>query len=210
MKAPNDDLKTSRDCVGVVEDDAAVRRGLCLMLEGLGMEVHAYTSAQEYLDDLHGRKCCACLIVDVRLPGISGIELQRQLIQQGHAPAIVFITGHAEVPMVVEAMQMGAVDFLQKPFKEQQLLDSVQKALALNRRSRETKVKTETATARLACLTSREQQVLESILQGLRTKQIAAEMGIAVKTAEEHRSNLMHKLHASTVADLIAICNAVP
>jgi two-component system response regulator FixJ len=106
----------------------------------------------------------------------------------------------------VEAMRNGAIDFLQKPFREQQLLDSVQKALALERRSRETRGKNEMVAARLACLTAREQEVLKKVLQGLRTKEIAAELHIATKTAEEYRANVMHKMHASTIAELISVC----
>lgn len=202
------DMLAAKDCVGVVEDDAAVRQALCLMLGGLGMEVHAYASAREYLDDPHGRDSCACLVLDVRLPGVSGIELQKQLQQQPRVPAIVFITGHADVPMAVEAMRNGAVDFLQKPFKEQQLLDSVQKALTLERCSREARDKREIAAARLACLTPREREVLAGILRGLRTKEVAAELRLATKTAEEHRANIMRKLHASTIVELVSMCNS--
>jgi FixJ family two-component response regulator len=196
----------ANDCVGVVEDDDAVRRGLCLMLEGLGMEVYAYASARDYLDDQHGRDCCTCLVLDVRLPGISGIELQRQLQQQEHAPAIVFITGHGDVPMAVEAMRNGAVDFLQKPFKEQQLLDSVQKALIAQRRGRQGRDKSATLAARLACLTPREQELLAALLRGLRSKEVATELGLSIRTVEEHRANLMHKMHAATIAELVAMC----
>jgi FixJ family two-component response regulator len=202
MKQP----QAANDCVGVVEDDDAVRRGLCLMLEGLGMEVYAYASARDYLDDQRGRDCCACLVLDVRLPGISGIELQRQLQQQEHAPAIVFITGHGDVPMAVEAMRNGAVDFLQKPFKEQQLLDSVQKALIAQRQGRQARDKGNTLAARLACLTPREQELLAALLRGLRSKEVATELGLSIRTVEEHRANLMHKMHAATIAELVAMC----
>ena len=199
------EAKAANDCVGVVEDDAAVRRGLCLMLEGLGIEVHAYASARDYLDDAHGRNCCTCLVLDVRLPGISGIELQRQLQQQPRAPAIVFITGHGDVPMAVEAMRNGAVDFLQKPFKEQQLLDSVQKALIAQRQARQSRDQNATTAARLACLTPREQEVLAALLRGLRSKEVATELGLSTRTVEEHRANLMRKMHAATIAELVAM-----
>lgn len=200
------DMRASKDCVGIVEDDAAVRSALTLMLETLGMEVHAYASARAFLDDLNGRERCACLVVDVRLPDMSGLELQNQLLKQTRVPAIVFVTGHGDIPMAVEAMRNGAVDFLQKPFREQQLLDSVQKALALQRRSREVRGKNEIVAARLACLTAREKEVLAKILQGLRTKEIATELRIATKTVEEYRANVMHKMHAATIAELISVC----
>lgn len=201
------DMQGAKDCVGVVEDDAAVRRALCMMLEALGLEVHAYASAREYLDDPHGQTCCACLVLDVRMPGISGMELQRQLQMRERMPAIVFITGHADVPMAVEAMRNGAVDFLQKPFKEQQLLDSVQKALTRVRGMRESTKKSEIVAARMACLTPREQEVLTKMLRGLRTKEIAKELGLATSTAEGHRANVMRKMHASTIAELVSLCN---
>lgn len=199
-------MRASKDCVGIVEDDAYVRGALALMLETLGIEVHAYASARAFLDDLEGRDRCACLVVDVRLPEMSGLELQNQLLKQARVPAIVFITGHGDIPMAVEAMRNGAVDFLQKPFREQQLLDSVQKALATERRTREARGKNELVAARLACLTVREREVMTKILQGLRTKEIATELRIATKTVEEHRANVMHKMHAATIAELISFC----
>ncbi len=197
-----------KDCVGVVEDDAAVREALCLMLEALGMEVHSYASARKFLDDTDGRSRCACLVLDVRLPGMSGIELHKQLLKQGRVPAIVFITGHGDIPMAVEAMRNGAVDFLQKPFREQQLLESVQKALALERQVREASEQRATAVARLACLTPKEREVLEKLLLGLRSKEVATEMGVATKTVEQHRANIMHKMHASTIVELVSMCNS--
>jgi FixJ family two-component response regulator len=204
-------LGAAKDCVAVVEDDAAVREALCLMLGALDMDVFAYASASEYLDDPQGADYCTCLVLDVRLPGFSGMELQKKLLQQKRrVPHIVFITGHADVEMAVEAMRNGAVDFLQKPFKEQQLLDSVQRALVLERRSREAQDNDETLAARLACLTVREREVLARILRGLRTKEIAVELGLATKTVEEHRSNLMRKMHTRTIAALVSKCNSLP
>lgn len=203
-----DGLNTGKDCVGVIDDDAAVRKGLCLMLEELNIEVHAYASAGEYLADEYGREVCTCLVLDVRLPGMSGFELQKQLQKQRRIPAIVFITGHGDIPMAVEAMRSGAVDFLQKPFKEQQLLDSVQKALTLGRRLRKARETSESVAARTACLTPRENEVLARLLKGLRTKDIATELGRATKTIEEHRANIMHKMHASTITELASMCNS--
>ncbi len=199
-----------KDCVGVVEDDPVVRQVICLMLEALSIEVHAFALAHEYLNDAYARDCCTCLVLDVRLPGISGLELQKQLLKQARHPAIVFISGHADIPMVVDAMRLGAIDFLQKPFREQQLLDSVQKALNLDKDLRRSREQSELLAARLACLTPREQEVLARLMRGLRTKALAAELGIATKTAEEHRANLMHKMNASTVAELVAMCSLPP
>jgi len=194
-----------KECVGVVEDDAAVRGALCLMLGELGMEVHAYASAREFLEDTERRSRCACLVLDVRLPGFSGIELHKELLKQKQGPAIVFITGHGDIPMAVEAMRNGAVDFLQKPFREQTLLESVQKALTIGRQARATRSKTDAAEARLACLTPREGEVLTKLLLGLRSKQVASEMGLATKTIDQHRAHIMRKMHAATIVELISI-----
>lgn len=199
------DMAVTKDCVGVVEDDAVVRQAVCLMLEALNIEVYAFASALEYLNDAHARGCCTCLVLDVRLPGISGMELQKQLRKQARPPFIVFISGHGDIPMVVEAMNFGAIDFLQKPFREQQLLDSVQKALNLERGLRRSREQGEVLAARLACLTPREQEVRARLMRGLRSKEIAAELGIATKTVEEHRANLMRKMRASSVAELVAM-----
>lgn len=196
--------------MGIVEDDAVVRKTICLMLEALGMDAHAFGSAQEYLDDPHARDLCTCLILDVRLPGISGLELQKLVLKQRRVPAIVFITGHAEVPLVVEAMRNGAVDFLQKPFKEQQLLDSVQCALALGQQAREEIIEGEAIAARLACLTPREKEVLACLLRSLRSKDIAVELGLTARTVEDYRAKVMKKMHAKTLSDLTRMCNSIP
>jgi FixJ family two-component response regulator len=199
-----------KDCVGVVEDDVAVREALRLMLGALNIEVHTYASADDFLDDADVPSRCACLVLDVRLPGISGIELHNQLLTQKRVPAIVFITGHGDIPMAVEAMRYGAVDFLQKPFREQQLLDSVQKALALKRQERKKRDQVETTTARLACLTPREREVLSKLLLGFRCKEIATQMGLATKTLDQHRANIMGKMRATTIAELMSMCNSTP
>lgn len=197
----------TRSCVGVLEDDAAVREGLCLTLESMHMDVYGYASADEYFADAQGRNNCICLVLDIRLPGMSGLELQRQLLKQGPVPTIVFVTGVGDVSMAVEAMRNGAVDFLQKPFKEQQLLDSVHKALALARQLRKQRNVSEAVMARLACLTPKEREVLVKLIHGLRSKEIAAELGRATKTIEEHRAHIMRKMHASTIAELVSMCN---
>ena len=200
------DMALTKDCVGVIEDDAVVRRAICLMLEALNIEVHAFASAREYLNDKCALEYCKCLVLDVRLPDISGMELQRQLREQGRLPAIVFISGHGDIPMAVEAMRNGAVNFLQKPFKEQQLLESVQQGLHLEREGSAVRAQADVVAARLAGLTKREQEVLASLLRGLRSKEIAFELGIATKTVEEHRANLMRKMNAASIAELVAMC----
>jgi FixJ family two-component response regulator len=201
---------SARDVVGVIDDDATVSTVICTMLRELAIEVRPYASALEFLEDPIGRRVCACLVLDVRLPGMSGVELQRRLVQEPNPPAIIFVTGYAEVAMAVETMQRGAVTLLEKPVRQQQLLDSVQLALALHRRSREEGDRNDLTTTRLADLTPREGEVLRGLLRGLRTREISTELGIAIRTTEEHRANLMHKMHAGTISELIVMCAPVP
>jgi FixJ family two-component response regulator len=195
-------------CVGVVEDDPGLRRVLCRMLESLEIEVHGYASAIEYLDDTSHRDGCIVLVLDVRMPGMSGLELFRQLhnVHEHRPPAVIFISGHVDVPMAVEAMRAGASDFLAKPFKEQQLLESVQRALRAEGEARAVDRIRDGVSTRLATLTPREREVLAGVVKGLRTKQIAMHLGIATKTAEEHRAKLMRKMDASNVAGLVTMC----
>lgn len=199
------DIHDERVAVGIIDDDADVRSTLARMLVHLGVEVYTYPSARAYLDDPCGRGACAVLIVDVRLPGISGIELQRQVRAQRRPPALVFVSGYTDTGTVVEAIRNGAVDFLQKPFNEQQLLDSVQVALMRERESRQAEKAREHVAERRARLTPREQDVLAKVLLGLRAKEIAHALGIATKTVEEHRSNIMHKMQTSSVVELVSM-----
>jgi FixJ family two-component response regulator len=202
--------RVTEDFVAIIDDDEQVRRLLSRMLESLNIRVYAYASTAEYLDDQEGQERCACLILDVRLPGMSGMELQKRLLTQQRMPSIVFITGHADVPTAVEAMRSGAVDFLQKPFNEQQLLDSVQQGLRVERLARESRRRGEAIADRRARLTPRENDVLSGLLRGLRTREIAVELGIATRTAEEHRANVTNKMQATSIADLITMCGGTP
>jgi FixJ family two-component response regulator len=202
------DVPELKDCVGIIDDDAGVRRVLVRMLASLNIDVREYASPREYLTDASGREACLCLVLDVRLPGMSGLDLHKLLVLDGNAPSVVFISGYADVPMAVEAMQHGAVDFLTKPVKEQQLLDVVQRALGVERLRAADKEGTIQTAKRRSSLTPREHDVLSALLRGLRTKEIAGELGIATKTAEEHRSHVMHKMGANSIADLVRMCNA--
>ena len=198
-----------RDCVGVIDDDDAVRGAIRRLLSALRIHVHAYASAREYLDDAQGRECCACLVLDVRMPGMSGLELQKQLRAEKRMPAIVFVSGHADVGTAVEAMRNGAVDFLEKPFSERQLLDSVQRALAQERRTHLVDDRIDVVSARMARLTPRENEVLSFMRSGMRTKGIATHLGIAARTVEEHRAHVMQKMEAGTIGELIGICQVI-
>jgi two-component system, LuxR family, response regulator FixJ len=202
-------LQLSRDCIGLIEDDDAVRHGIGIMLETLNIDVMSYASATDFLKDAPARRRCKCLILDVRLPDMSGIELQKQLTMQHSVPAIVFISGHAEVSIVVECVRRGAIDFLQKPFKEQQLIDSVQIALTQARVSESNRFQLDATERKLASLTIRERDVLAGLVKGFRNKEIASQLKLSTRTIEEHRQNLMHKLQLTTIAELMNFCATV-
>lgn len=188
--------------VVVVDDDPAVREALCLMLRSLKIPVESYASAIDFLIG-HCGKPCACLILDIRLPDISGLELQRRLAHSRADIPIIFITGHGDVPLAVEAMRQGALDFLQKPLQEHELLERVQYCIASFREQRAHRISRETIAARVACLTPREREVFELILEGRRSKHIADIMGVSLKTVEEYRSKVLHKMHVSSTPELI-------
>ncbi|QEI05857.1 response regulator transcription factor [Pigmentiphaga aceris] len=190
--------------VFIVDDDEAVRDSLRWLLEANGYRVRSYESAERFLSD-YDPNLVGVLIVDVRMPGMSGLELQEHLIARRSSLPIVFITGHGDVPMAVSTMKKGAVDFLEKPFNEADLRQIIANMLeqAVSRAA-------EDATRRghealLARLTVREQQVLERIVAGRLNKQIADDLGISIKTVEAHRANIMEKLQVTTVADLMKV-----
>ncbi|MCX8518281.1 MAG: response regulator transcription factor, partial [Rhodoferax sp.] len=193
--------------VYVVDDDEAVRDSLQWLLEGSGYRVRSFDSAESFLGRYDPREV-ACLIADIRMGGMTGLELQNRLIE-GHSPLpIVFITGHGDVPMAVDTMKKGAMDFIQKPFKEAQLLSVVERMLEHAKDSFADYQMAVDRDALLAKLTLRESQVLERIVAGRLNKQIANDLGISIKTVEAHRANIMEKLGANTVADLLKIALA--
>ncbi|AMG88788.1 response regulator transcription factor [Bordetella parapertussis] len=195
--------------VFIVDDDEAVRDSLRWLLEANGYRVRAYASGENFLDEYDASQI-GVLIADVRMPGMSGLELQEQLIARNAPLPIVFITGHGDVPMAVSTMKKGAVDFLEKPFNESDLREIVARMLeqAVQRISKFQAQKDHEAM--LARLTAREQQVLERIVAGRLNKQIADDLGISIKTVEAHRANIMEKLEVTTVADLMKVALAKP
>ncbi|MCX8520477.1 MAG: response regulator transcription factor [Rhodoferax sp.] len=197
-------LIPKKGTVYVVDDDEAVRDSLQWLLEGSGYRVRSFDSAESFLNRYDPREV-ACLIADIRMGGMTGLELQNRLIE-GHSPLpIVFITGHGDVPMAVDTMKKGAMDFIQKPFKETQLVNLVERMLAHAKESFADYQLTLDRNALLAKLTLRESQVLERIVAGRLNKQIANDLGISIKTVEAHRANIMEKLGANTVAELLKI-----
>jgi len=186
----------------VVDDDASVREALSDLFQSVGLMVEVYASAQDFLKN-ERPEGPGCLVLDVRLPGKSGLDFQQELSAANINLPIVFLTGHGDIPMSVRAMKAGAVEFLTKPFREQDLLDAVQTALERDRVNREDQKLGAMLRQRFASLTPREQSILALVVAGRRNKQIAFEIGTSEVTVKVHRTNLMRKLQASSLADLI-------
>lgn len=188
--------------VFVVDDDAGVRASIRLLLRSVGIAATPMASAREFLDHFDPAQP-GCLVLDIRMPGMSGLELQQQLNLRGAIIPVLFITGHGDVPMAVEAMRQGAIDFLQKPFRDQDLIDRIQKALARDRENRAALQQHEHIRRRVDALTARERQVLELLTQGKPNKVMAMELGISQRTVEIHRAHVMEKLGVRSVAQLV-------
>jgi RNA polymerase sigma factor (sigma-70 family) len=193
---------TDRPVVSVVDDDASVRRSLARLIQSAGFSVETFSSAQAFLAEDHSRDP-ACLVLDIQMPGVSGLDLQEDLLGAGLDVPIVFITGHGSVPQTVQAMRAGAVDFIEKPFSEEQLLRAVRQAIDRHDESAKRREETESVNQRLASLTQRERQVLALVITGMLNKQIAAELGTTEKTIKVHRSRVMRKMRAASVVDLV-------
>jgi len=186
--------------VHIVDDDEAVRRSLAFMLSSAGLAVRVYESAGAFLDGLDQVQC-GCLITDVRMPDMTGIELLACIKERAPCLPAIIITGHGDVPLAVEAMKAGAIDFIEKPFEEQAILDAVQAALKQTDEGEGGDLAT--ITARLASLSERERQVLEGLMAGQPNKVIAAALGISPRTVEVYRANLMAKMQARSLSELI-------
>ena len=197
-------LIPKKGTVYVVDDDEGVRDSLQWLLEGKDYRVRCYDSAETFLSRYDAREV-ACLIVDIRMAGMTGLELQDKLVERKSPLPIVFITGHGDVPMAVTTMKKGAMDFIQKPFQEEALSNLVERMLEQARAAFAGHQQSASRDALLAKLTTRETQVLERIVAGRLNKQIADDLGISIKTVEAHRANIMEKLNANTVADLLKI-----
>ena len=197
-------LIPKRGTVYVVDDDEAVRDSVQWLLEGQDFRVRCFESAEVFLARYDPREV-ACMIVDIRMDGMSGLELQDRLLERKSPLPIAFITGHGDVPLAVDTMKKGAMDFIQKPFKEDQLVPLVERMLEQARALFTEHQQAASRDALLAKLTGREAQVLERIVAGRLNKQIADDLGISIKTVEAHRANIMEKLNANTVADLLKI-----
>ena len=186
----------------IVDDDEAVRNSLRFLLKSVGHTCQTLASANEFLETYQPQHP-GCLILDVRMPGMSGLELQQQLNLRGAIIPVIFITGHGDVPMAVEAMQHGAADFLQKPFRDQDLLDRIQRALERDAHNRAVLAQHERIRASFDSLTPREREVLQLLTRGKSNKVMAAELGVSQRTVEIHRARVMDKTGAASLAQLV-------
>jgi FixJ family two-component response regulator len=185
-----------------VDDDDAVRGALRLLMKSVGLTAVTYPSAQAFLD-AYAPEQPGCLVLDVRMPGMSGLELQHQLNARGAVVPVIFITGHGDVPMAVDAMQHGAFDFVQKPFRDQELLERVHRALAKDRETRHQLRETDGIRRRFASLTPREREVMLLIVQGKANKVMAGDLDVSQRTVEIHRARVMEKMEARSLAQLV-------
>jgi FixJ family two-component response regulator len=202
------DRPVPEQVVFVIDDDASVRDSLKNLLESVGLHAELFDSAQCFIN-YHPPEVPSCLILDVRLPGLSGLEFQNELLKRGVSLPIIFITGHGDIPMSVRAMKLGAVEFLTKPFRDQDLLEAVRVGLDRDRARRKGLKTVAVLRERYETLTAREKEVIGFVVAGLANKQIAAKMGISNATAKVHRANIMRKMQAHSLAELLRMADAL-
>jgi two-component system response regulator FixJ len=188
--------------VMVVDDDAGVRNAMRTLLKSVGLISQLYASAQEFLAS-YSPSQPGCVLLDIRMPGMSGLELQQELNLRGATIPVIFMSGHGDIPMAVEAMQHGAFDFLQKPFRDQDLLDRIQKAIVRDAKLRESLGEHARIRKHLASLTDREKEVLDLLVLGKQNKAVAQDLGVSPRTVEIHRARVMEKMNAQSVAELV-------
>jgi FixJ family two-component response regulator len=198
LSTPTDETQT----VFIVDDDLAIRHAMTLLMRSIGLRSEAYATANDFLERFDNRNA-GCLVLDIRMPGLSGLELQQRLLELGVSIPIIFITGHADVPMAVEAMQKGAFAFIQKPFRDQELLGSISEAMISGGRERRKRETRSVVEARVQTLTPREREVMDLVVAGKPNKVIAFELGVSQRTVEVHRARVMEKMQARSLADLV-------
>jgi FixJ family two-component response regulator len=190
--------------VYVVDDDRGMRRALSLLLKTVGFHTAAFASPREFLDKVK-TDAAGCLVLDIRMPGMSGLELQQQLNRTGSMLPVIFITGHGDVPMAVQAMKEGAFEFVQKPFRDQDLLDRINHALQHDKENRSTLAQRADVLQRFESLTAREKQVMDMVVDGASNKVIAIDLGLSERTVEIHRAKVMEKMGARSLAHLVKL-----
>jgi FixJ family two-component response regulator len=188
--------------IAIVDDDLSVRKGLERLIRSVGWKTETFGSAQEFLASAR-TEAPTCIVLDLQLPGLSGLELQKQMTEAGVETPIVFLTGHGDIPASVKAMKAGAIEFLTKPVDEQDLLNAIQEAIERDRRTRQQQADVRNLRDRYESLTSREQEVMQQVVFGLLNKQIAAELKITEDTVKFHRGHIMRKMRADSLADLV-------
>jgi FixJ family two-component response regulator len=201
-------MKMQSACVYVVDDDSAVRNALQLLFKSVGLQVFTCDSAQTFLDN-HANDSAGCVLLDVRMPGMSGPAMQRELTLRKSILPVIFITGHGDVSMAVEAMQQGAFDFIEKPFHDNDLLERVQRALRRNLAARSQLTEVQSIRTRYDSLTPREREVLEHVARGSSNKIVAFDLSISQRTVEIHRARLMEKMHAPSLASLVRMTRSL-
>lgn len=208
MEPPPSQENGDQPIVFIVDDDASMRRALTNLFESVGLKVEAFGSAPQLLQ-AKPPQVPSCLVLDIRLPGASGLDLQSDLVKANIQTPIIFITGHADVPMTVRAMKGGAIDFLTKPVRDQDILDAVQAAIERDRKRRDLNKTVSNVRSRFESLSSRERDVLALVTSGLMNKQVAAQLGLAEITVKIYRGQIMRKMGAKSLADLVRMSEAL-
>jgi FixJ family two-component response regulator len=198
--------RESNAIIAIVDDDSSAREGLESLIQSAGWRAETFASAQDFLDR-PGAEAPSCLVLDLQLPGLSGLDLQKRMAEVGLEIPIVFLTGHGNIPASVKAMKAGAVEFLTKPFDEEELLQAIQEAIQRDRRTRQRHAELRELRDRYESLTTREQQVMQQVVSGLLNKQIAAELNITEFTVKIHRGHVMRKMRADSLADLVRMAD---
>lgn len=201
-------MKDPKAVVFVVDDDPSVREALSSLIRSIGLNVILFASATEFLS-FPRPEAASCLVLDVRLPGLSGLDLQRDLRTAGESLPVIFITGHGDIPMSVRAMKAGAIEFLPKPFREQDLLDAIGLALARDAKARNRRAEIASTRKAVDSLTARERQVMEGLLAGRLNKQVAANLGISAVTVKLHRRRVMEKMSVASLVELARIIERI-
>ena len=192
--------------VFIIDDDRGMRQAIEDLVESVGLRAESFASGEEFLSRRHSSGP-SCLVLDVRLPQMSGLDFQRRLAESGMQIPIIFITAHGDIPMSVRALKSGAVEFLTKPFRDQDLLDAIQQALQHDRAAQEQQAEIHALLERHHALTPREQQVMALVVSGMLNKQVASEIGVSEATVKIHRANVMHKMQAGSVVDLVRMAD---
>ncbi|TYL89475.1 response regulator transcription factor [Bradyrhizobium rifense] len=207
-RSQRDPAAAPEHVVFIVDDDVAMRETLGSLFRSVGLRVELFGSAREFAQ-IKMPNAASCLVLDIRLPGVSGLDFQAELAEAGIRVPIIFMTGHGDIPMSVQAMKAGAIDFLAKPFRDQEMLDAVARALDRDQKRRDSEMAIAEIQVRLDSLTSREREVMAFVVEGLMNKQAAAKLGVSEITVKVHRANMMRKMRARSVVDLVGMADAL-